>query len=157
MELMSIDDNQSQIQTIAHPFSIQSPTALHAQESPSNFHLLAAYNNLNSWNGDFQVSTSPWDSCSASTPGNEISTETSIFIQTPITEEHVTTEARGSTDCSGAQPMVLDYETTQKWPAVAELEIPLDCMDDPFMGWENKRTSHNLENYDWVLSHVENM
>lgn len=132
--------------------------AVQSQPLASNFSLLSTYSNSSSWTRESQSSNSPWDSCSTSTPSQESISENNGFIQDYIPEEsHINhTQTLQVTQNPAQVPMEFDDQKNM-WPTVTESDISLDCLDDPFMGWENKRTSHNLDNYDWVLSHVENL
>ncbi|KAG9239008.1 hypothetical protein BJ875DRAFT_276251 [Amylocarpus encephaloides] len=50
-----------------------------------------------------------------------------------------------------------DSANSLVWPSLDEADQPLECGDDPFMGWSNKRARQDIEDYSWVLSHVEQL
>jgi len=55
-----------------------------------------------------------------------------------------------------SEPFILTDQRTGSTIIHSEVQKS-GCSDDPFMGWASKRASQIVEDYGWVLSHVETL
>lgn len=112
------------------------------------------------WSESLYTGPSPWSSCGSNTPAQDSGPESSGFVH--VSGENTTNRTQ-TFDISNIYFDNIDYvpltESTASSsisPSLSVLEIHVSA-DDPFMGWANKRASHNFDDYGWVLSHVENL
>lgn len=56
-----------------------------------------------------------------------------------------------------SEPFILTDQRTGSTIVHSGVQKSSGCSDDPFMGWASKRASQIVEDYGWVLSHVETL
>jgi hypothetical protein len=141
---------------------MQNAVTSQAQDFSLSIHHLSTYSDDSTWT-ETHTGSSPWSSYMGYIPGNDSNTESNDFVQATGTEENITygTHALNTRE---PLPSNIAYITPLESSAEIslsqsfnEVEKTFDYSDDPFMGWASKRASHNLDDYGWVLSHVENL
>lgn len=69
-------------------------------------------------------------------------------------------ELQSTTALLGMDSLIDENSPPQVWESPEDSllwQIPTEQIEDPFMGCGNKRASQHLDEYGWVLSHVEHL
>lgn len=111
----------------------------------------------------------PWHSLSSQVPVPGIPSETghSIFYGQTVPEPIMEISPKQLEEFNSVAPFheqlpdqtVGDFPQVDLWQPsdTVTSDEPFLCNEDPFMGWASKRATKAVDDYGWVLSHVETL
>jgi hypothetical protein len=91
-------------------------------------------------------------------PSDAIVGSAILSTNVAVQQTHPSKTRKSDTLVSEQRSMaVTDQTSGLVWPGFEPNQPGMEYGEDPFMGWADKRASQTIEEYDWVLSHVEQL